>query len=163
MSADPPAVTALAAVGVVCWRDGAVLLIQRARPPRLGEWSIPGGRIEPGETAATAALRELREEASVSAELIAVAAIVDAIDRDPTGRVESHYLIVDYAARWLSGTPTAGDDAAAAAFFSPEDAFSAVACPRTHAVIARSRECLEAGAAAQPLAEGLATSSPSTV
>ena len=58
--------TPVPAVGVVCFRGDEVLLIRRGRPPRQGQWSLPGGRIEPGERAVDAALRELREETGVA-------------------------------------------------------------------------------------------------
>lgn len=102
-----------AAVGVVCVRDDAVLLVRRGRPPLLGAWSLPGGRIEWGERAVDAALRELREETGVEAEIVGLAAVVDGLFGDGP---ERHYVLVDYAARWLAGEPTPGDDAAAAAF-----------------------------------------------
>lgn len=104
----------VAAVGVICLRGGAeareVLLIRRANPPRQGEWSLPGGRIEHGERAADAALRELREETGVEAELGGLVDVVDGLFG------ERHYLLVDYAARWASGEPRAGDDATEARF-----------------------------------------------
>ncbi len=96
--------------GVVCLRGDEVLLIQRGTPPRLGQWSIPGGRIESGEAAEAAALRELKEETGVEAELLGLLAVVDYIAPD------RHYVLIDYAARWISGEPVAGDDAAAARF-----------------------------------------------
>ena len=99
-----------AAVGVVCLRGDEVLLIRRGKPPRLGEWSLPGGRIEWGERAADAALRELAEETGVAAELLGLVDVVDGLFGD------SHYLLVDYAARWTAGEPRAGDDAADARF-----------------------------------------------
>ena len=68
------------AVGVVCLKGDEVLLIRRGTPPRQGEWSLPGGRIEPGERLAVAALRELREETGVAAELIG---LID-VDSMPT-------------------------------------------------------------------------------
>ena len=106
------------AVGVICFRGDEVLLIQRGTPPRIGEWSLPGGRIEPGERARVAALRELREETSVEAELVGLVDVVDAIFENRAGdRITRHYVLVDYAARWLSGEPIAGDDAAQARFF----------------------------------------------
>jgi 8-oxo-dGTP diphosphatase len=100
------------AVGVVCLRGDEVLLIRRGTPPRLGEWSLPGGRIEPGERAVEAALRELREETGVEAELTGLVDVVDGVFPEH-GR---HYVLIDFAARWISGEPVAGDDAAEAAF-----------------------------------------------
>ena len=100
------------AVGVVCLRGDAVLLIRRGTPPRQGEWSLPGGRIEPGERAVDAALRELREETGVEAEITGLIDVVDGLFPE-AGR---HYVLIDYAARWLSGEPVAGDDAMEARF-----------------------------------------------
>ena len=95
------------AVGVVCLRGDAVLLIRRGTPPRQGEWSLPGGRIEPGERALEAALRELREETGVEAEITGLIDVVDGLFPE----IGRHYVLIDYAARWLSGEPAAGDDA----------------------------------------------------
>lgn len=107
------------AVGVVCLRGAEVLLIRRGTPPRLGEWSLPGGRIEWGERAADAALRELREETGVVAELVGLIDVVDGLFTSRTsGETTRHYVLVDYAARWISGEPQAGDDAADARFHS---------------------------------------------
>ena len=97
-------------VGVVCFRGDDVLLIQRGTAPRKGEWSIPGGRIEAGETEAVAAIRELTEETSVTADLLTK---ITALDADFEGY---HYRLHDYLARWTSGTPKAGDDADEARF-----------------------------------------------
>ena len=104
--------TPVPAAGVVCLRGDAVLLIRRGRPPRLGEWSLPGGRIEPGERAADAALRELAEETGVTAELIGLIDVVDGLF-PAEGR---HYVLIDYLALWREGEPVAGDDAVEAAF-----------------------------------------------
>ena len=97
-------------VGVVCIRGNDVLLIQRGTAPRKGEWSIPGGRIEAGETEAQAALRELGEETDVNADLLTK---ITALDADFEGY---QYRLHDYLARWTSGTPKAGDDADEARF-----------------------------------------------
>ena len=99
-------------VGVVCLKGDSVLLIRRGTAPRLGEWSLPGGRIEPGERAADAALRELREETGVEARLTGLVGVVDGLFPE----VDRHYVMIDYAAEWISGEPRAGDDAAEAAF-----------------------------------------------
>ncbi|WP_292028112.1 NUDIX hydrolase [Brevundimonas sp. UBA2416] len=99
-------------VGVVCLRGDDVLLIRRGTPPRQGDWSLPGGRIEPGERAVDAALRELREETGVEAEITGLIDVVDGLFPE-AGR---HYVLIDYAARWLAGEPVAGDDAIEARF-----------------------------------------------
>jgi 8-oxo-dGTP diphosphatase len=98
------------AVGVICFRGREVLLIRRGRPPLEGQWSLPGGRLEFGERLEAAALRELREETGVEAEVLGLVAVVDGLFP------QAHYVLIDYAARWLSGEPVAGDDAAEAAF-----------------------------------------------
>ncbi len=100
------------AVGIVCLRGDDVLLIKRGKPPLAGAWSLPGGHIEYGERARDAALRELREETGTEAEIVGLIDVVD-------GLFDRHYVLIDYAARWLSGAPRAGDDAAEARFFTP--------------------------------------------
>ncbi|MFA4951452.1 NUDIX hydrolase [Brevundimonas sp.] len=100
------------AVGIVCLRGDAVLLIRRGKPPRLGEWSLPGGRIEPGERAVDAALRELSEETGVTARITGLMDVVDGLFAD----AGLHYVLIDYAAEWVSGEPVAGDDALEARF-----------------------------------------------
>lgn len=102
--------TPVPAVGVVCLKGDAVLLIRRGQPPLLGDWSLPGGKLEWGERLEACALRELREETGVEAEILGLVEVVDGL------WPERHYVLIDYAARWLSGEPRAGDDAADAAF-----------------------------------------------
>jgi 8-oxo-dGTP diphosphatase len=132
------------AVGVVCFNDaGEVLLIQRGTPPRLGEWSIPGGRLEWGETAKAGALRELHEETGVEAEIIGLIDVVDAIFTSrTTAAVTRHYVLIDYVARHVSGTPLAGDDAAQARFVAQPDLESYNLWDETMAVITKGRAML---------------------
>ncbi|HEX8660609.1 MAG TPA: NUDIX hydrolase [Brevundimonas sp.] len=120
------------AVGVVCLRDDQVLLIRRGTPPRQGEWSLPGGRIEPGERAVDAALRELREETGVAAEITGLIDVVDGVFPE-AGR---HYVLIDYAARWISGEPVAGDDAVEARFVPLDQVETLVSWAETHRIIA---------------------------
>lgn len=100
-------------VGVICLKGDHVLLIRRGRAPRKGEWSLPGGRIEPGERTRDAALRELREETGVEAEITGLVDVVDGLFPEAARR----YVLIDYVARWTAGEPRAGDDAAEARFF----------------------------------------------
>ncbi|MGZ9114278.1 MAG: NUDIX hydrolase [Brevundimonas sp.] len=120
------------AVGVVCLRGGEVLLIRRGTPPREGEWSLPGGRIEPGERAVDAALRELREETGVEAEITGLIDVVDGVFPE-AGR---HYVLIDYAARWISGDPVAGDDAMEARFVALDQVETLVDWSETRRIVA---------------------------
>ena len=126
-----PLPTPVPAVGVVCLRGDSVLLIRRGTPPRLGEWSLPGGRIEPGERAVDAALRELREETGVEAEITGLIDVVDGIFPE-AGR---HYVLIDYAARWVSGEPVAGDDALEARFVALDEIESLIEWSETPRII----------------------------
>ncbi len=117
--------------GVVCLRGDEVLLIRRGTAPRLGQWSIPGGRIEWGETCAAAALRELAEETGVEADLLGLLDVVDGLYPEEA----RHYVLVDYAARWTAGEPRAGDDAAEARFWPREQALALVAWAETRRII----------------------------
>ncbi|MGJ3230955.1 MAG: NUDIX hydrolase [Oceanicaulis sp.] len=123
-------------VGLVVWRSDEVLLIRRGKPPFEGLWSIPGGKVEPGETLAAAALRELAEETGTKAE---IAGLIDVFENiSPHG----HFVMVDYAARWLSGEPQAGDDALEARFMSHGDALQALSWDKTREALDRSRAVL---------------------
>ncbi len=108
------------AVGTVCFRGADVLLIRRGTAPLAGDWSLPGGRIEFGERAEAAALRELSEETGVTARIAGLVDVVDAIFTSrSSGAVARHYVLFDYAAVWVSGEPVAGDDAGHAEWISP--------------------------------------------
>lgn len=95
----------LAVAGAIVWRGDDVLLIRRGKPPREGEWSIPGGHIEWGETTIEAVLREVREETGCAIDVLALCDVVEFID--PT----RHLVLIDYTARWTDGDPAPGDDA----------------------------------------------------
>src|SRR5882762_8470952 len=75
------------------FRDGAVLLIERAKGALKGRWSLPGGHIEPGETARAAVVREVREETGVEVDMHGLLDIHDVILRGPDGTLLAHYLI----------------------------------------------------------------------
>lgn len=98
------------------FRDGRVLLIERAKGALKGLWSLPGGHIEPGEAARAAAEREVREETGVEADIDGLVDIHEVILRRPDGALLAHYLIGVFRGRWREGEPTAGSDASAARF-----------------------------------------------
>lgn len=128
------------AVGVVCLRGDDVLLIRRGTPPMQDRWSIPGGRIEWGERATEAALRELKEETACTAELVGLIDVVDAVlTRQSESTAWGHYVLIDYAARWISGEPQAGDDAREARFFSPNELEALGLWDETLRIIAAAR------------------------
>jgi len=129
------------AVGVVVLRGDEVLLVRRGTPPRLGQWSLPGGRIEFGETVEAAALRELKEETGVEAQLLGLIEVLDAVFTSRTsGDVTRHYVLIDFAARWLSGEPVAGDDAAEARFFHHSEVAGLVEWSETVRIIEAARQ-----------------------
>lgn len=109
-----------AAVSAAIFRNGRVLLIQRRRPPSADLWSLPGGHIEPGETALDAIHRELREETAISARIVEIAGIKDVIHRNDSGVLLFHRVVIVFCGEWLSGSPEAGDDAAAVGWYEPE-------------------------------------------
>ena len=115
------------------WRGDEVLLIRRGHPPLQGQWSIPGGRQKWGETARQCALRELKEETGLEAEILGLIDIVDAIYHD--GGVDYHFTFIDFAARIIGGSLKAGDDAAEACWH-PATSLGALALwPETLRVI----------------------------
>lgn len=134
------------AVGVVCVRGDEVLLVRRGRPPLEDSWSLPGGRIEWGERAADAALRELMEETSCTAELVGLIDVVDGLlsrRGTPDEPVWGHYVLIDYAARWTGGEPKAGDDAREARFFSPAEVETLGLWSETLRIIAAARAMVQ--------------------
>lgn len=97
------------AVGGIAFDErGRVLLIQRGKPPAEGQWSIPGGRVELGETLTAACAREMREETGLEVEVGAVVAVVDRIADDPG---DYHFVIIDYLVTVTGGGLRPSDDA----------------------------------------------------
>lgn len=108
----------LIGVAAVVFEAGRVLLIRRAKAPRLGEWSLPGGLQKLGETVHAAACREVLEEAGVTVRVRGVVDVVDLIERDESdGRVRYHFTLVDLVACRIGGETRARSDAAEVAWF----------------------------------------------
>ncbi len=98
-------------VGAVIVREGKVLLIRRGSEPLKGQWSLPGGLIELGETARQAVVREVEEETGLAVTSATGIETVDRIVRDGEGRIEYHYVLLDYLCQVSEGKPRAGSDA----------------------------------------------------
>jgi len=99
-------------VGAVVIDGGRVLLVRRGREPLLGQWSLPGGAVELGETLEAAIVREVEEETGISVDLIGIVKTLDRIERDADGRVRFHYVLVDFLCRAISAEdePRAASD-----------------------------------------------------
>jgi ADP-ribose pyrophosphatase YjhB (NUDIX family) len=103
-------------VSVLVFKDEKILLVLRAREPRKGQWSIPGGVVELGETIRETAVREVREECNIEIEIRRIVEVLDRIFRDAQGRVQYHYVLIALLACYKSGELRADSDIEAAAW-----------------------------------------------
>lgn len=126
------------ATSAAVFREGRVLLATRGAPPAHGLWTLPGGRVEPGETLAQAAAREVLEEVAVTCAIIGVAGAVDVIRHDEAGHVAAHFVVVAHAARWEAGEATTGPEAASVGWFDP-DALPEGTTPGLAGIVAAAR------------------------
>lgn len=99
-------------VGAVILHQNRVLLIERGQEPLKGEWSLPGGALELGETLAEGIIREVREETGLIVEPITIVEVFDRIVRDDRGRIRYHYVLVDFLCRVTGGELACASDAA---------------------------------------------------
>lgn len=132
-------------VGVVVWKDGRVLLVRRAKPPRAGQWSLPGGRQKLGETVRETAAREVREETGTEIVLRALLDVIDSINPDGDGQIQYHYTLVDFDAEWSAGALVAGSDAAEAVWADPAALERYDLWSETHRIIRLSAEWRDIG------------------
>ena len=109
------------AVGAIVIKDGRVLLVKRGQPPSEGLWAVPGGRVELGETLKEAVEREIIEETGLTICAGDPIYTFDVIERDDSGRIRFHYVIVDLMADYLSGKLNPSDDASEARWVTPEE------------------------------------------
>jgi 8-oxo-dGTP diphosphatase len=111
----------LVGVGAVIVQENRVLLIRRGTPPLLGEWSLPGGVLECGETLREAVAREAREETGLQVETGEMLGVYERVIRDDQGRVRYHYVLIDFLCRAVGGDLKAGSDAAAVRWYTREE------------------------------------------
>ena len=108
-------------IGAVIVDDGKVVLIKRRYPPLQGEWSLPGGGVEIGETLEAAVAREMLEETGLEVVVGPVIEVFDRIMRDDEHRVRYHYVLIDYLCWPIAGDLRAGSDVDAAILVEPAD------------------------------------------
>jgi len=109
------------AVSAAVIRDGKVLIVRRARKPALDLYTLPGGVVELGETLSEAVVREVREETSLTIAPAAFAGHREVIVRDAEGRVERHFIILCFAARWIAGEPVLNEELDDARWLAPAE------------------------------------------
>jgi len=131
-------------VSASVWRNGKVLLVQRAKPP-VGIWAFPGGHVEPGERLEEAAARELFEETGMTAEFRGLLGLYDVIRRNEAGLVSVHYVIASYLGVAGPEEPVAASDAAAVTWADPDRLAGFSLAPNMAEAIATARNMLNAG------------------
>jgi 8-oxo-dGTP diphosphatase len=109
------------AVSAAIFRDGRVLIVRRARPPAHGLYTLPGGGVELGETLEQAVIREVREETALDIAPVDLVGYRQAIARDGDGRVERHFVILPFAARFIGGEISLNEELAEAHWLAPAD------------------------------------------
>ena len=109
------------AVSAAIMRDGKVLVVRRARKPALNLYTLPGGVVEAGETLFEAVRREVREETQLKIEPDALAGQREGLIRDAEGRVERHFVILSFAARWRAGEPVLNEELDDARWLAPSE------------------------------------------
>ena len=127
-------------VGAVIVEDRKVVLVKRRFEPLAGQWSLPGGRLELGETLEAGLAREMLEETGLDVEVGPVVDVFDRILLDPERKVRYHYVLIDYLCRPAGGTLAHGSDVAAAEFVDPGDLTRYRLTPKAMSVIAKALE-----------------------
>ena len=107
------------AVSAVIVRGDEFLAVRRARPPMQGLFTLPGGGVEIGESLHEAVQREVREETGLTIEPKALAGTREVVSRDEAGRVQRHFVILSFAARWVAGEPRLNEELLEARWIRP--------------------------------------------
>ena len=128
-------------VGAVILDDGRVVLVKRGHEPSKGEWSLPGGAVDAGETLEAAVAREVLEETCLIVRVGPRVEIVERIIRDGDGRVQYHFVVVDYLCRVVGGVLACASDAAAAEWAALDDLDRFAVSATAVAVIRKAVSC----------------------
>jgi 8-oxo-dGTP diphosphatase len=109
------------AVSAAIVRDDRLLVVRRSTPPAQGVYTLPGGVVEVGETLTQAVAREVLEETGLTIEPVALAGYREAIVRDGDDRIERHFVILCFAARWQGGEPVLNEELSEAHWLRPDE------------------------------------------
>ena len=125
-------------VGGVVFIGGRVVLVKRRHAPLAGQWSLPGGAIELGETLHEGLRRELSEEIGIETKIGPLVELFDRITRDTDGRVRYHYVLADYLCHHVSGELRPGSDAETVALADPAELSPYAVTEQARSVIRRA-------------------------
>ena len=132
-------------VGGVIIHDGRTLLIRRGSPPMVGQWSIPGGMLEVGETLLDGVRRELREETAIEVRVLDLIEVFERIELDSAGKARYHYVILDYLCEVSAGEARAGSDVTDVVWASPAELGNYSLTPTATRVIMRAFDLASQG------------------
>jgi 8-oxo-dGTP diphosphatase len=127
-------------IGAVIVHEGRVVLVKRRFDPLAGQWSIPGGAVEAGETLDACVAREMAEETGFVVEVGPVVEVLDRITRDEEGRVLYHFVLIDYLCWPIGGELQAGSDVAEAVLAEPSELAQYALTEKATSVIERALE-----------------------
>src|SRR3954468_3197230 len=131
-------------------RDGKILVVRRARPPAHGLFTLPGGVVEVGETLAQAIVREVSEETGLTIEPVALAGFRETIVHDAQTRVERHFVILCFAARWRGGEPELNEELSEARWIDPAELVDLSTTPVLAEIVAAAFDRLVEGGGGRP-------------
>ena len=138
------------AVSAAIVRDGKILVVRRARPPAHGLFTLPGGVVEVGETLAQAVVREVSEETGLTIEPVALAGFRETIVHDAQARVERHFVILCFAARWRGGEAVLNEELSEARWIDPAELANLSTTPGLAEIVAAAFDRLAEVGDTQP-------------
>ena len=130
------------AVSAAIFRGDRVLIVRRAHPPARGLYTLPGGGVELGETLEGAVIREVREETGLDIEPLGLAGYRQVITHDEDGRIERHFVILPFAARWVAGEVALNEELTEAHWLMPSQLSGLETTEGLADIVAAARERL---------------------